>query len=236
MKKLNITKILIRKTIVEVAPLVEKVTEWNLAIGSLGTMVLPKDRGYEEVLLGRLRGAGIMIDDDHPRTFLGKLIEYVLESNIAGAYQPSTQEILIIRENVDESNLEGLKLVVAHELVHRGQHVHFPHIFVRVDEAIRNTFYELNKEKPNLGEALHIMEKLQPVMTLLESHAHYIQNMLKQTYFPDATIESHFNIATLLMRLFGQKKISQYTEGIPEVASAMASGKTDSLYSRLRFY
>lgn len=234
MKKLNITKILIRKIIVEVAPLVKKVTQWNLAIASLGTRVLPKDRGYEEVLLGRLRGAGIGIDDDHPRTFFEKLIEYVIESNIAGAYQPSTQEILIIRENVDESNLEGLKLVVAHELVHRGQHVHYPHLFVQIDEAIRDTFYELNRENPNLGEALHIMEKLQPVMTLLESHAHYIQNVLKQTYFPNALIESHFNIATLLMRLFGQKKISQYTEGISDVASAMASGKIDSMFSRLQ--
>jgi len=233
MKKLHITETLIGGLIEEVAPLVEKVTKWNLELSSLQTRILPKDRGYEEVLLGRLRGAGIQVDDEHSRTFIERLIEYVLESNIAGAYQPSTQEILIIRENVDESNLDGLKLVAAHELVHRGQHVNFVHLFDQVDEAIREAYYELNREGANLVKAIQIMEKIRPVMTLMESHAHYVQALLQHSYFPSAEIETHFNIATLLMRLFGQKKISQYMEGIPEVSSAMDSGNVDLLYMKL---
>jgi hypothetical protein len=31
--------------------------------------------------------------------------------------------MLIIGENVDDSNIDGLRLVVAHELVLRGQHL-----------------------------------------------------------------------------------------------------------------
>jgi len=231
MKKLNITETLISGLIDEVVPLVERVTKWNIQTRSLCTRVLPKDRGYEEVLLGRLQGAGIYIDEDHPRSIVERLIEYVVEANICGAYQPSTQEILIIRENVDESNLEGLKVVVAHELVHRGQHVNFPNLFDQVDEIIREFFNCYSQEEANLQEALQIINRAGPIMTLLESHAHYVQDLLRQSYFPEAKIETHFNLATLLMQLFGRKKISQYTEGIPEVAAAIASGKIDSLYS-----
>jgi hypothetical protein len=160
------------------------------------------------------------------------LIEYLVESNVAGAYQPHTQEILIIKENVDESNLDGLKLIVVHELVHRGQHVQFPHLFDRVDSAIQEIYEELERGESNLREVLQKMEEINPIMTLLESHAHYIQNLMSQSHFPKAEIESHFNMAALLMRLLGQKKISQYTEGIPEISAAMDSGGIDSLFSK----
>ena len=63
------------------------------------------------------------------------------------------------------------------------------------------------------------MEDIRPIMTLIESHACYIQEQLKQSYFPDAEIESHFNLATLLMRLFGKLKTSQYTDGLADVAA-----------------
>lgn len=233
MKKLDVTENLIRELIEEVAPLVSGLTKWNLAIGSLGIRVLPKDRGYEEVLLGQLRGAGVNIDEDEPRSLMERMIEYVIEANVLGAYQSSTQKILIIRENVDESNLNGLKLVVAHELVHRGQHVNFAHLFDRVDGIIREIFYYLLQEGASLFEAMRKIDKVKQLMTVIESHAYYVQQLLQQSHFPDAKIESHFNFATLLMKLFGQEKISQYTEGIPQVKAAMASGDIDSLYRSL---
>lgn len=233
MKKLDVTDKLIRELIEEVAPLVSGLTKWNLAIRSLGVRVLPKDRGYEEVLLGQLRGAGINIDEDEPRSLMERLTEYVVEANVLGAYQSSTQELLIIRENVDESNLNGLKLVVAHELVHRGQHVNFAHLFDRLDNTTREVYYYLLQEGASLGEAMRKIDKVKQLMTVIESHAYYVQQLLQKSHFPDAKIESHFNFATLLMKLFGQEKISQYTEGIPQVKAAVASGDIDSLYRNL---
>lgn len=233
MEKLDITETLIRDLVAEVAPLVRGATGWSLAVPSLRSRVLAKDRGYEEVILGRLQGAGIHVDENKPRGIVERLIEYVVESNVLGAYQPSSQELLVVRENVDESNLDGLKLVVAHELVHRGQHVNFGHLFDEVDEVIREVFAYLSRDGASLGEAMQKLGKARPIMTLLESHAHYVQNVLQQTHFPDAKIESHFNLATLLMRLFGKDKLAQYTEGIPAVAAAADAGEVESLYLNL---
>jgi hypothetical protein len=71
----------------------------------------------------------------------------MLEFTILAAYQPITGEILAIRENVDDSNLEGLKLVVGHELVHRGQHVQYPELFLRLDAIFKEVFASLTSGK-----------------------------------------------------------------------------------------
>jgi len=233
MTKLSVTEHLVFDLLDEVVPLVERSTKWDIKAKTLRYRVLPKKRGYEEVVLGRLKGAGIQVEENHRRSIIERLIEFIIESNVAGAYQPVSGEILIIRENVDDSNLDGLKLVVAHELVHRGQHVNFPQIFENLDVTIRDVYSYLNQEKSNLGEVIRIMERIRPSMTLIESHAVYIQNLLQRLYFPKARIETHFNIATLIFRLLGKKKMSQYTEGIPQIISAVNSGDVNSLYSRL---
>jgi hypothetical protein len=232
-EKIDVSLPLIKSIAREVTPLVERLTQWNLATENLGLRVIPKDRGYEEVLLGRLKGLGIPFQEDGPRPILERLIEYVLESNILAAYQPNTQELLIIRENVDESNLDGLKLVVGHELVHRGQHMQHPQLFFRLDEILKEVLVSFTSGKADVKNLIPKMEEIRPIMTLIESHARFIQEQLKQTNFPNAKIETHFNLATLLMRLFGKQKISQYTEGIADVASASRKGEVDSLFKRL---
>lgn len=42
-------------------------------------------RGYEEVLLGRLRGLGVEVDPDGKRGWFERLVEYVIEGNVLGA-------------------------------------------------------------------------------------------------------------------------------------------------------
>lgn len=233
MEKIDVTVPLIRDIVDDVSPLVERATKWDLAIESLDLKVLPKERGYEEVLLGRMKGLGIPVQEDGPRPIFERLIEYVLESTILAAYQPNSQEILVIRENVDDSNLDGLKLVIGHELVHRGQHVQHPQLFLRLDEILKDVLGTFTSGKADVKSLIPKMEEIRPIMTLIESHARYIQEQLKQIYFPDAKIETHFNLATLLMRLFGKRKISQYTDGIADVASASRKGDVDSLFKRL---
>ena len=106
----------------------------------------------------------------------------------------------MVRENVDDGNLDGLRLVIQ------------PCGFVR---AIDKT------------------KEMQPVMTLLESRAHYVHETLHRTRFPNARIESHFSLPALLLRLLGAGKIAQYRDGIPAVAEAVARGEVDDLYSQV---
>ena len=52
--------------------------------------------------------------------------------------------------------------------------------------------------------------------------------------YPNAVIESHFSLPVLLMRVLGRAKRSQYKDGVPMVAAAMAQGDVDGLYVALR--
>jgi hypothetical protein len=163
---------------------------------------------------------------------LERMIEYLVEQNTLAAYMPGAGEILVIRENVDDSNMDGLKLVLAHELVHRGQHMAHGNLFAQVDHLLKQAFTEMKSDTTDFTRMRLYFKQIQPVMTLLESHAAYVQGLLKQAHFPDARVETHFNIATLLMRLVGAPKMAQYTEGLPGVAAAVRRGNLDSLYAR----
>ena len=233
MERLDVTDTLIGEIVGEVAPRVEEATQWPLDTESLRWRVLPRDQGYEEILLGRLRGAGVPVRDDDPRGLLDRLVEYVVESNVLGAYQPCTTELLIVRENVDDSNLNGLKVVVAHELVHRGQHLHHGHLFERADKTIGEIFQGLDSGDLDFRGAWKMVDTLKPIMTLIESHAYYVQELIRKAHYPDAVIESHLNLASVLLRLFGRKKINQYRDGIPAIVSAASRGDIQSLYSAL---
>lgn len=232
MPRLQLTDRLVRDEILRVAPLVTRLTGWNLGLDGLGSRVLPKDRGYEEIVLGRLEQSGIRDGEELISGLLRRMVEYLVEQNVLAAYMPVAEEILVIRENVDDSNLDGLRLVLVHELVHRGQHMAHRDLFARTDALLRQAFALLRSGEPALPQIRQIMQEAQPIMTLLESHAAYIQRHM-QARFPEAHIESHFSLATLLMRLAGARKVAQYTDGLPQVAAAATSGGVESLYAEL---
>ena len=234
MPKIEVNDALVRRLAEEVGPLVQEITAWDLHLDSLRCRVLPKDRGYEEIILTRLRGIGLNITDDAPRGLFERLVEYLVEGNTQAAYETSTQELLIVRENVDDGNLDGLRLVIAHELVHRGQQLHQGHLFARVDEVTREAIEAFISGKAMLPTLRRLMETITPVMNLIESHALFVQALIGRTYFPHARLESHHDLASLLMRVFGRRKLRQYTDGLPAVAKAAADGTVESLYENLR--
>jgi hypothetical protein len=233
MPKLEINQLLVQNLITEVAPLVTRMTGWDLDIPHLRVRVLPRNQGYEEVIISRLQQLGISGWEEWMPGMFERMIETMVEQNILAAYLPGKGEIVVIRENVDDSNLDGLKLILAHELVHRGQHQAHEILFIQVDQLLKQAFRWFQSADIYLQAIQQIIEQIQPVMTLLESHAAYIQGSLKENYFPNAKVETPFNIAVLLMKIIGAQKIAQYSDGLPEIAEAVALGKVDALYARL---
>ncbi|MEO0079920.1 MAG: hypothetical protein ABIK44_04500, partial [candidate division WOR-3 bacterium] len=189
MKRLTVDDELVRNLTGELGPLVEELTRWPVTLETLSCRVLPKDRGYEEIILGRLCGAGIAVDEAESRTILDRLLEFIIEGVVLAAYQPATEELLVIRENVDESNLDGLRLVIGHELVHRAQHLRHPKLFRRVAAVIVEVFHGAQTGALSLRAALAKVAGLKPVMTVIESHAWFIQDELHRRFFPNAVIE-----------------------------------------------
>jgi hypothetical protein len=218
--------------IVDVAPLVERETGWSLDLTTLRSRVVPADRGYEEILLDRLRQMGIDIPEQAPRNLLDRFVEYLVEGSALAAYQPGSGEILVIRENVDDGDMDGLRVVLAHELVHRGQHVNHPEIFHQVEALFRVVVepYLTPSGQPDMGKLVDALNETRAYMTLLESHAAYIHKRIAGQYYPNARIESRFTLPVLIFRLFGGQKLSQYTEGLPAVAAAADSGVNDALF------
>lgn len=227
MSRLDVSDDLIRELVGEVTPLVVHLTGWNLRCGDLGHRVLPRDRGYEEIVLGRLSGAGIRVEADPHQDPIARLMEHMIESNILAAYDHGRQEILVVRENVDDSNLDGLRLVLCHELVHRGQHIHHAPLFSRVDQVIRDAFVAGSDGDAAVRDAL---EEIDAIMTLFESHAHFVELEIKRLYLPHGVVESHFDMLSLIFHYVGQQKLSQYVEGIPAISSAVRSGTLDALF------
>jgi hypothetical protein len=70
-------------------------------------------------------------------------------------------------------------------------------------------------------------------MTVLESHAHYVEHTVNRLYLPAARIEAKLDVALLLMQVMGAAKVAQYVDGLPAVAAATAEGRIDELYREL---
>jgi hypothetical protein len=229
--RLDVTPALVRRVVSDVAPLVAHLTGWHLNTDGLDIRVIPRDQGYEEIVVAGLRHAGLHVDLGRPRTALERLDEYVLEESILAAYQPGSHELIVVRENVDDSNLDGLRLVVSHELVHFGQHCRYPFLFQRVCQTIRcAAVMGLSDGVADPEAAQRELGRIQEIMTLLESHAAFVEQSVKRLYLPRAEVKSHFNIATVLFQMLGAQKICQYTEGVPRVAAAVEAGEVDALY------
>jgi hypothetical protein len=226
--KLTIDDSLITTVIDEVAPLVSAVTGWDLKLSTLHSRVLPKDRGYEEIVEGKLRLLGLPVSP--VRDIVLRTVEYLVENNVLAAYEPLSNELMVVRENVDDSNLEGLKLVLGHELTHRGQHMTHPALFERINTILITIFKGMESGQVDFQKTLSYYEEVKPLMTLIESHASYVQGILRQTYFPQARIESRLSLPVILFRILGVGKTSQYTEGLPQVSAAMNKGAVDGLF------
>ena len=229
MPKLIIDDTLISALVGEVGPLVSSITGWDLRLANLCCRVLPKDQGYEEIVESKLHALGLSFNPG--RDIVTRTVEYLVENNVLAAYEPLTNELMVVRENVDDSNSDGLKVVLGHELTHRGQHMTHPEIFERVNRILVDMIKGVETGQVDLQKLRGYFEEVQPLMTLIESHASYVQGVLCQRYFPQAQIEHHLSLPVLLFRVLGYGKGAQYTEGLPQVATAMQQGSIDRLFS-----
>ena len=228
MPKLTIDDRLVSSLNNETAPLVSRVTGWELNIPSLHSRVLPRDQGFEAIVEGKLRLLGLPVSPQ--RDLITRTAESLIESNTLAAYEPLANELMVIRENVDDSNLDGLRLVLAHELTHRGQHVNHPELFERVNRLLLSVIQGMGSSQVDFQQIRAYFEQVKPLMTLIESHASYVQGLMKQQFYPLAQIEKHFTLPVLLFRVLGFGKTAQYTDGLPKVSAAMQKGQIDTLF------
>lgn len=201
--RLTITEGLVRSIITEVAPVVETLTGWDLAIDRMGVRVITRDRAYEEVYLARLHGLGLWQEHLEAAGVLEHLAEYVVERTIVAAYDHLATRLLVVSTNVDEGNLDALRVIVGHELVHRGQAVHHPELFAQLDQVILAV---IRDETMGLREAI---AQVQPMMKLIEGHASLVTTQLRRRY-PSAQFEHPPWLPGLILGWVAGLKMEQY--------------------------
>lgn len=233
MAPLDVAEGQVRRLIADVAPLVSHLTGWNLRTGDLGARVLAKAGSNEEIVRRRLKSAGIAPPPRQAGGFYERLMERLVEESILAAYDHGGQEILVVRENVEGADLDGLRLVLAHELVHRGQHVRHRDLFDRADALLRAIYLAAGPDGAAADGAGAPVAPLEAIMTLLESHARYVEEEVKRLYLPRATLRSGFDMMVFLLQALAPGKGRQYTDGLPAVAAAAGNGTVDSLYESL---
>ena len=99
-----------------------------------------------------------------------------------------------------------------------------------VDQVIREAF--LTGPGSDEGMACNLRE-VDEIMTMLESHAHFVELEIKRLYLPHGLVESHFDMLSLIFHYAGQRKIAQYVDGIPAVTDAVRSGTLEALFKSL---
>jgi hypothetical protein len=232
MDRLIINDELIHQLIKEVSPLVESETTWQVRLDSLEYKVVPRQRGYEEIIYTRIRDLGIPFEEPLVKDPFTRLFEYLVEHSYIAAYLPGSQRIYVVSENVDDSNMDGLRLVVAHELVHRAQHLRYPGVIKQLDRNMLTLLKPyLEAGNPlDIAQVRAVLDEIEPTMILLESHAAFIQNLIGVKYFPQAKIEEHLTLLTVLLQWIYKRQASRYTRGLPAIEAASQSGNIDQLF------
>ena len=163
MSKLIIDDHSILALVSEVGPLVSSITGWDLQLASLRCRVLPKDQGYEEIVESKMLALGFPFSPG--RDIVTRTVEYLVENNFQAAYEPLTNELMVVRENIDDSNLDGLKVVLGHELTHRGQHMTHPEIFERINQILVEMIKGLETGQVDIKKMQRYFEEVKPLMT-----------------------------------------------------------------------
>jgi hypothetical protein len=225
MAKLEVTEALVRALVREVAPIVERLTGWQLRAEQMAVCVIPKTQAYEEIFLARLQRLSPSGDlSAFSEGIVRRLAEYVLEGTALAAYDHTNGTLYVVRENVDDSNQDGLKVIIGHELVHRGQGLYHPDLLRRTEQVAAEV---LTAE--TISGKIEKIQEANAVMTLLEGHATLVQGVLRRLY-TKAKIERHWGITALLFRSLGFLKARQYTVGAKRLAALESPKELEALY------
>lgn len=186
-QRLDLDDELVRRCLAEVAPLVEAFTGWRDLLEGLKVDVTDAVTRYTVTPMLESMGFESSLTTDLMVRLVG---DYAM--NFMALYDPLTHTVVVHETHAARTNLDALKVVLGHELVHVGQFKNEPGLLTRYQTMIA----DLGK----LGEQLHdgdadiaaLAESfrespLQAVMEDLEGYAYYIQRDF---------LEKHYNMAT----------------------------------------
>lgn len=160
----------------ELIPKIEWLTQWNSHLDGLEIKIIKNSQLWKYAMKPQFDA---MEFDAKPKGFIEEIAMDVMKTLIPylplGVYEPNSNSLILLAENMSDISKSAFSIVVGHELVHRCQHANNPLFF----ENLKN----FNKE---LGIELYkIQEKLNKKygLTIRESFRHsYLYNALKKIH------------------------------------------------------
>lgn len=217
-KRIDIDNDLVKSCLLEVAPIIEKLTGWKNLLDDVKVEVADSLTPYmlRETLLA---------EGKDPDSFESKFSAFMadfMQGPGAGCalYDPHIHTIVINRSIMEQVGIEGLKVICGHELVHLGQYKYTPGLKEYNLNHLRTM--NVNPENQNQEELLARSE----YMNELESYAKYIEeDFLKKNYYRTALMTYHASIIEKIM----QALMAMAVEGTQESRDAKASQYTSGL-------
>ena len=172
---LHLDNDLVRYCLAEVAPLVERLTGWSNLLDDLAVEVAPSLAPY--MLREPLIGAG------RDPTGLGAKVTAFVTDFVQGPgagcalYDAHTHTIIFNSSLLSQVNLEGLKVMCGHELVHVGQFKNTPGLREYNLAHLRGMIADAENEDAEVAR------KKMAYMVELEGYAKYIESDFLQDRF-----------------------------------------------------
>jgi hypothetical protein len=217
-KRLNLDDDIISHCLTEVTPIVESLTGWSDLLVDL-KFKLTDD--FTEVFVNLLTINGF----EKPNIVEKILINSVSKGFLA-LYDPISHCIYIHKDRVSIHNLDAVKVILGHELVHVGQFKYFPEL---IQEQVKASQFLRNLGDTEFDNFSDFLRKFQEsdynlFMQKIEGYAYYIQTEFLQKYYNCATffeqgsiildiIISLLNKIDLDLESISDLKSSQYIDG-----------------------
>ena len=232
--RLDIDVDLVKDCLVEVTPLVEQLTGWRHLLDDLKIEVVEQAGEY------LIKDLADLIDIEAD-SFAAKIVEKILDHSAAylGLYDPIRHTMVINKDKMEPHNLDALKVVIGHELVHVGQFKYHPELIEEHKKRFATLKSMFSEQNLNFEELQAKFESLgfQTQMKELEGYAYYIQKDYLEAHYNLATFFEHTSIFESIIRAFmehtldknqvesmTQLKAKQYIEGAQQFREHQGEG------------
>lgn len=111
---------MLETVIQEVAPRVEALTEWNVPLENLKIKVVRRHDYGTYGIRSFYSSLGI---DPNKEISRHEIHDFLTSYILLGQYDPSSETIIVIQDNLKTIDPDGLSLIVGHELTHHAQFV-----------------------------------------------------------------------------------------------------------------
>ena len=223
---IELTPGLLEALLREVAPLVQAESGYAIDLDAVRIDVLAGN--IEQALEGS--GTGALAEWAGLPGWFRVAIGAFLTRLVAAMYCPLSATIYVNEPMTRTVNLDALKLILAHELVHHGQFTHRPELREQLDDEIARLQQALEDDAPAevLAEAVQRLTK--GFKQEIEGEAEYVRMALWKRHYPCATY--HPPTYSVLHKAFmawamgsvpgmDQALQEQYTEGLKKYRERM---------------